>query len=159
MTLTKITIIFLDGFSLIKHYFIFVTIVMSAIYLKITEVTAQLSTKSSMAQEQSINGQTTALEGQKLLQEIATVFKNVKQSSDVSNVNVKRSVFAIEKVSNQFTHLLGEIDMLSAASQQNSAATEEIVSSILEENKLLEAISEATAKLQTLNSELIALTK
>ena len=72
---------------------------------------------------------------------------------------MKQSVLAIEKVSNQFAHLLGEIDMLSAVSQQNSAATEEIVSSIYEENKLLEAIGEATAKLQSLNRELIALTK
>lgn len=55
--------------------------------------------------------------------------------------------------------MLGEIDMLSAASQQNSAATEEIVSSIFEENKLLESIGEATTKLQTLNQELITLTK
>jgi len=126
---------------------------------KITEVTSKLFTNSSVAQEQSLQGQTTALEGQKLLQEIATVFNNVKESSDISNVNVKNSVLAIEKVSNQFTHLLGEIDMLSAVAQQNSAATEEIVSSIYEENKLLEAIGDATTKLQTLNRELIVLTK
>ena len=126
---------------------------------KITEVTSQLFTKSSAAEEQSLNGQTTALEGQKLLQEIATVFHNVKQSSDISNANVENSVLAIEKVSNQFSHLLTEIDMISAVSQQNRAATDEIVSSIYEENKLLESIGEATAKLQTLNQELIALTK
>lgn len=126
---------------------------------KITEVTSKLFTNSSVAQEQSLRGQTTALEGQNLLQEIATVFNNVMESSDISNVNVKNSLTAIEKVSNQFTHLLGEIDMLSAVAQQNSAATEEIVSSIYEENKLLEVIGDATAKLQTLNRELIVLTK
>ncbi|MBD8034348.1 methyl-accepting chemotaxis protein [Solibacillus merdavium] len=126
---------------------------------EITGVTSQLFTKSSAAQEQSMHGQVTALEGQKLLQEIATVFNNVKNSSDISNANMKKSALAIEKVSNQFTQLLSEIDMLSIASQQNSAATEEIVSSILEENKLLEVIGEATEKLQTLNRELIALTK
>ena len=126
---------------------------------QITEVTSQLSIKSLAAQEQSVRGQTTALEGQKLLQEIATVFNQVKLSSDISNTNVKQSVMAIETVNNQFDQLLKEIDMLSAVSQQNSAATEEIVSSIYEENKLLEAIGEATEKLQTLNRELIALTK
>jgi methyl-accepting chemotaxis protein len=68
-------------------------------------------------------------------------------------------MIAIEKVSNQFTKLLSEIDMLSAVSQQNSAATEEIVSSIYEENQLLEAIVEATGTLQRLNQELIALAK
>lgn len=126
---------------------------------KITEVTSELFEKSSAAQEQSSHGQITAIEGQKLLQEITTVFQNVKLSSDLSNANVKHSVLAIEKVSNQFSHLLGEIDMLSAVSQQNSAATEEIVSSVYEENKLLESIGEAMAKLQSLNGELIALTK
>ena len=126
---------------------------------QITEVTSQLFTKSSVAQEQSVRGQSTALEGQRLLQEIATVFNHVKLSSDISNTNVKQSVIAIEKVSNQFIQLLNEIDMLSAVSQQNSAATEEIVSSIHEENQLLEAIVEATGTLQTLNQELITLTK
>ena len=125
---------------------------------KITEVTAQLFKKSSVAQEHSIRGQSTALDGQKLLDEIATVFNHVKLSSDISNENVKQSVIAIEKISNQFAQLLKEIDRLSNVSQQNSAATEEIVSSIYEENKLLEAIGVATEKLQTLNRELIVLT-
>ena len=105
-----------------------------------------------------MQGQTTALEGQKLLDEIAAVFNDVKLSSDISNDNLMQSVSAIEKVSNQFVQLLKEIETLSAVSQQNSAATEEIVSSIYEENKLLEAISVATEKLQTLNRELIELT-
>ena len=105
-----------------------------------------------------MQGQTTALEGQKLLDEIAAIFNDVKLSSDISNDNLQQSVSAIEKVSNQFVQLLKEIETLSAVSQQNSAATEEIVSSIYEENKLLEAISVATEKLQTLNRELIELT-
>lgn len=126
---------------------------------KITEVTSELSAKSSAAQDQSVHGQATALEGQQLLLEIATVFNQIKQSSDISNTNMKQSVWAIEKVSNQFTDLLKEIDMLSTMAQQNSAETEEIVSSIYEENKLLEAIGVATGKLQTLNRELIDLTK
>ena len=126
---------------------------------KITEVTSQLFVKSSAAQEQSVRGQSTAVEGQKLLEEIASGFNNVKLSSDISNTNVKQSMLAIKKVNNQFTNLLNEIEMLSAVSQQNRAATDEIVSSIYEENKLLESIGEATEKLQTLNRELIALTK
>ena len=92
------------------------------------------------------------------MDEIAAVFNDVKLSSDISNDNLMQSVSAIEKVSNQFVQLLKEIETLSAVSQQNSAATEEIVSSIYEENKLLEAISVATEKLQTLNRELIELT-
>lgn len=126
---------------------------------KITEVTTDLFTKSSAAQEQSVKGQTIALEGKKLLQEIATAFHQVTQSSDLSNKNMEQSVYAIEKISNQFEHLLKEIDMLSAMAQQNTAETEEIVSSIYEENKLLEAIDEATGQLQMLNRQLIVLTE
>lgn len=126
---------------------------------KITEVTSDLFAKSSAAQEQSVKGQTIASEGQKLLQEIATAFNQVKKSSDLSNNNMSQSVVAIEKVSNQFEQLLNEIDLLSGKAQQNTAETEEIVSSIYEENHLLEAIDKATGKLQTLNQELIALTK
>lgn len=126
---------------------------------KITEVTLDLSSKSSAAQEQSLRGQTTALEGRKLLKEIALVFRNVKHSSDISNANMEKSVLAIEKISKQFNQILSEIEMISAMSQQNSAATEEIVSSINEEHNLLASIGKATAELQQLNRELIALTK
>ncbi|MEE1131287.1 MAG: methyl-accepting chemotaxis protein [Caryophanon sp.] len=126
---------------------------------KITEVTSQLFGKSSVAQAQSMRGQAIAVEGQQLLQEIANLFNHIKHSSDLSNANMQQSVQAIQNVSNQFTHLLNEIDILSSVSQQNSAATEEIVSSISEEHKLLETIGEATGRLQTLNRELIQLTK
>ena len=126
---------------------------------QITEVTSELFAKSTAAQEQSVRGQSTALKGQSLLQDIATVFNDVKLSSDISNTNVAQSLNAIEKVSKQFTQLINEIDTLSAVSQQNSAATEEIVSSIHEENQLLLAIVEATGTLQKLNQALIALTK
>ena len=126
---------------------------------KITEVTSQLFGKSAVAQQQSMRGQTIAVDGQQLLEEIANLFNDVKHSSDLSNANMQQSVQAIQNVSDQFTHLLNEIDVLSAMSQQNSAATEEIVSSISEEHKLLEAIGEATGRLQTLNRELIQLTK
>ena len=125
---------------------------------KITEVTSELFKKSAVAQQQSLRGQSTALEGQKLLDEIATVFNDVKVSSDMSNDNLQQSVQAIESVSKQFIELLHEVEALSAMSQQNSAATEHIVASIYEEHKLLEAIGAATNKLQTLNKELISLT-
>ena len=126
---------------------------------KITEVTSQLFTRSSAAQQQSLSGQSTALQGQQLLNEIAQVFNIAKQSSDVSNQNVLQSVTAIEKISHEFERLLNEIDTISAMSQENSAATEEIVSSIYEENQLLGKISESTSELQSLNKALIALTK
>lgn len=126
---------------------------------QITEVTSQLFGKSSVAQKQSMRGQAIAVEGQQLLQEISDLFNHIKQSSDFSNANMEQSVRAIQNVSDQFTQLLNEIGVLSAMSQQNSAATEEIVSSISEEHKLLEAIGEATGRLQTLNRELIELTK
>lgn len=124
---------------------------------KITDVTTQLFKRSSAAQEQSLRGQSTALAGKRLLDEIELVFTQVKQSSDISNRNLATSVSAIEMVGEQFTQLLKEIDSLSAVSQQNSVATEEIVSSIYEENKLLEAIGVAIDKLKTLNRELITL--
>lgn len=126
---------------------------------KITEVTSDLFAKSSAAQEQSLHGQTVTIEGQNLLREIVDVFYQVKQSSDISNTNMKESVFAIEKVNSQFEKLLREVNKLSEMSEQNSAETEEIVNSIYEENKLLEAIVDATAKLRQLNDELIAMTK
>lgn len=126
---------------------------------QITKVTAQLFHKSTAAQEQSLRGQVTAAEGRKLLEEIAAAFNEVKVVSDHSSNNVLQSVNAIENMSKQFVELLQEVEMLSVMSQQNSAATEEIVSSIAEENKLLEAINTATAKLQLLNRELVQSTK
>ena len=124
---------------------------------KISHVTTQLFEKSSTAQQQSVIGRQTAAEGQKLLQEIAQMFTMIAASSEQSNQNVTDSVAAIEQVSKQFEVLLKEISELSALSQENSAATEEIVSSIYEENTLLEALGDAAEKLNELNKSLLAM--
>ncbi|MER1987266.1 MAG: methyl-accepting chemotaxis protein [Solibacillus sp.] len=125
---------------------------------KISEVTALLFTKSAAAQQQSIVGQSTANEGRTLLVDIATKFETIKQSSNVSNRNITQSVRAINEVSMQFEQLLSKIDAISAVSQENSAATEEILASIFEENKLLATIIEASQKLNELNKELLEIT-
>lgn len=126
---------------------------------KISDVTTQLFTKSNAAQKQSILGQETAAEGQKLLNEIVHVFEIATESSTLSNNNVISSVNAINNVSKQFEKLLNEIDSLSALAQENSAASEEIVSSLYEQNTLLESLKQAADSLNKLNQNLLAATK
>lgn len=126
---------------------------------KIGEVTTELFQKSTAAQHQSIEGQQFASESQGLLNEIAEKFSTIKKSSDVSTRNVSQSVLAIEEVSKQFDTILQNIESLAAVSQENSASTEEILSSIYEEDALLKSISEASHQLHLLNQELIKISQ
>lgn len=122
---------------------------------RIGEVTTELFKKSTSAQEQSIIGQSKAVESQALLNAIADKFSIIKDSSGVTTSNVVQSVNAIEEVSRQFEGLLHKIESLAVLSVNNSGSTEEILSSIYEENELLKSILEAINQLNELNKDLI----
>ena len=126
---------------------------------KIINVTTTLFANSNAAQQQSIIGQQQVATGVSLLHEIAHMFETVTHESNVSNANVTASVEAIGQLSAQFRRVLQEVEAVSQLSQKNSAATEEILSSIYEEKTLLEALSRAAHSLNVLNEELVAITK
>ena len=126
---------------------------------QIATVTKHLFTNSTNAQQQSIIGQETALAGQNLLLDVSTEFEKMKQTSHRSNEDVQASMLAIQRVQTKFTTVLHEIEELAVSSKQNSSVTNSIVSSIHEENQLINVITQATTVLQRLNQDLLKLIK
>ena len=106
----------------------------SEIASSITEVTHQLFEKSKAAQQKSHEGKQAVEEGQMLLQEIAGSFDSMKVSFDTTNQELKNSMDLLRQTTAEF-HMLGEqIESAVAITEENTAATEEIVSTIASEH-------------------------
>ncbi|HHV63989.1 MAG TPA: chemotaxis protein [Peptococcaceae bacterium] len=127
----------------------------SEIASHITKVTEQLFEKSKAAQQKSYEGKNAVEEGQSLLQEIARAFNSMKESYDISSLQLKNSMDMVRQTTNEF-HKLGEqIESAVAITEENTAATEEIVSTIASEHKFIDMISQATLELKNLSQELL----
>jgi len=124
---------------------------------RITDVTHQLFEKSKAAQSKSYEGKQAAEKGQMLLQEIARSFNSMKESFDTINMQLKNSMDIIRETTAEF-HKLGEqIESAVAITEENTAATQEIVSTIATENEFIDTISQSTLELKSLSRELLDL--
>lgn len=129
----------------------------SEIASSITEVTHQLFEKSKAAQQKSHEGKQAVEEGQMLLQEIAGSFDSMKVSFDTTNQELKNSMDLLRQTTAEF-HMLGEqIESAVAITEENTAATEEIVSTIASEHEFIDMISQSTLELKNLSQELLDL--
>lgn len=124
---------------------------------RITEVTVQLSEKSRAAQQKSHEGKLAAEEGQLLLQEIAQSFNYIKESFDMINRHLKDNMDIISQVTREFHQLKEQIESAVAITEENTAATEEIVSTISAANEFIYTISQSIQQLKELSQELLDL--
>lgn len=130
----------------------------AATVTKITDVTVGIIEKSNVAQSYSIKGQATASESKQLLEMMEKNFGIIRQASQESNETMEYNVETIQQINKKFTTYLQKIENISSDSQKNSAAAEEILASIYEENDLLQAITDATNELTLLNEKLSNMT-
>ncbi|NLL53380.1 MAG: chemotaxis protein [Peptococcaceae bacterium] len=127
----------------------------SEIASSITKVTNQLFEKSKAAQQKSYEGKQAVEEGQMLLQEITRTFNSMKESFDITNLELKNSMDTIRQTTDEF-HKLGEqIESAVAITEENTAATEEIVSTLTAEHEFIDKISQSTLELNNLSQELL----
>jgi len=121
----------------------------------ITKVTHQLLEKSKAAQEKSHEGKQAVEKGQLLLQEIARSFSLMKESFDMINRQLKNNMDTIMQTTNEFRKIREQIEAAVAITQENTAATEEIVSTISSENEFIDKISQSIQQLKSLSQELL----
>lgn len=122
---------------------------------RITEVTSQLFEKSKAAQEKAHQGMEAVSEGRMLLQQITGSFNLMKESFKTvmlllgdSNDTVMRTAAELQK--------LGErIESIAAITEENTAAAEEIVSTVSSEHDFINMISGAVQQLNDLSRELL----
>lgn len=182
---------FLDKFALNKHYILFFTVIMIALYFDkrlilifsgivtfyicilvanevrdlaeqsreiashITQVTHQIFEKSKAAQEKSHEGKQAVEEGQILLQEIIRSFNSMKESYENTNLQLKNNMDTIWQTTDEFHRISEQIESAVAITEENTAATEEIVSTLTTSHEAIETISRSTQQLKKLSQELI----
>jgi len=127
----------------------------SKIASRITEVTHQLLERSKTAQEKSHEGKQAVEEGQLLLQEIAQSFDYMKESFDMINKQLKNNMDTIQQTTDEFHKISERIQSAVAITEENAAATEEIVSTLTEEHDFVDLISQSMLQLNSLSKELL----
>ena len=122
---------------------------------QITKVTNQIFEKSKTAQEKSHEGKQAVEEGQLLLQEIAQSFDYMKESFDMINKQLKNNMDTIQQTTYEFHKISERIQSAVAITEENAAATEEIVSTLTEEHDFVDLISQSMLQLNSLSKELL----
>lgn len=127
----------------------------SEIASRITKVTSEILEKSKAAQEKSHKGMEAVKEGQNLLQDIANSFSSMKESFEMTILQLKNNNDTILQTTSELQKLSEQFESAVAITQENTAATEEIVSTISKENEFIDMISKSTMQLSNLSQELL----
>jgi len=129
----------------------------SEIVSRITDVTQEIFKKSKSAQKKSHEGKQAVIEGQYLLQGITQSFDSMKGSFDNINLQIKNNMDIISQTTGELYKLSEQIESAVAITEENSATTEEIASTISTEHESIEMITESTLQLKNLSQELLDL--
>jgi methyl-accepting chemotaxis protein len=125
----------------------------------ITQVTTGIFNKCREASEKVSNGEIVAKEGQELIKSISNYFNYFKQSFGDTNSEISRGMEKIENVTDLFTSTQRQIQNMADISQQNAAATEEVLATTENENKELQEIFMSINTIKELSGQLMAIVK
>ncbi|HWJ77973.1 MAG TPA: methyl-accepting chemotaxis protein [Niallia sp.] len=129
------------------------------ITLSISEVTEELSNKSKVAREKSIQGETAITEGRTLLGDISTYFEEIKNSYTDTYERLSDGMNEIELATANFLSSQHQIENVTAISQQNEASTEEIIATLENEHLLITSINSAVTDINELSKQLRKMTQ
>lgn len=121
---------------------------------EITEVTKHLSEKSLMAQQKAHEGQSAVSEGQALLEKITLAVIEVSETFKETNYILQQNVEGVQHASVQFEEAQLQLTEVLHISEENTAATEEMMSSLLSQNDLICSITNSTTELNNLSAKL-----
>ena len=124
----------------------------------ITAVTQQLLERATIAQSQSHEGKQAVVSGVETLLEITTAFDDIKLSFNAIHEKLSTNSITIVQTNDMVENVMHQMQSLAYISEENAATTEEIASSIYEENEMVKSITKATDEMQLLQQELRALT-
>lgn len=125
-----------------------------AIVADITEVTDKISVKSEEAADKSTEGEKAAKSGLLMINEIADYFREIKDFYKDTNNEFQKNVNEIEGLLKNFIEIQEQLMNVASISEENSAATEEILSYIEEENSQLSFIGASVGQIQEMSSKM-----
>lgn len=126
---------------------------------EITSVTRVLSEKSLSAQQKAHAGQDAVQQGQVLLEKIARTVTNVSEAFNDINNSLHENVGVIQQTSDNFATAQNKLQEVLNISEENTAATEEMLGTLQTQHSLIGSISESTNQLNELSSKLLQIAK
>jgi len=121
---------------------------------EITKVTKELSDKSMRAQAKAHEGQSAVMDGQQLLQQIEETVQVITSAFLETKDTLHQNVANIHTVNEQFEQVQQQLVEVLHISEENTAATEEMISSLLSQNDLIISITDSTSHLHSLSTKL-----
>jgi len=129
----------------------------SEIASRITKVTHQLFEKSKTAREKSYEGKKAVEDGQVLLTEIANSFNSMKKSFATAILKLKDNTDTVIQTTHELQKLGEQFESVVAITEENTAATEEIASTLSTEHNFIDMISQSISELSNLSQKLLEL--
>lgn len=126
---------------------------------EITNVTRMLSEKSTNAQLKAHEGQVAVQQGQKLLEDIARTVMNVAKTFETINETLHENVEGFQSTAQQFDIAQVKLVDVLQISEENTAATEEMLSNLQSQHHMIESISHSADELNSLSTKLLNIAK
>ena len=130
----------------------------SMIATDITAVTEQLLKRSTTAQRQAHEGKSAVTSGVTSLNAISGAFESIDTSFKNIQQQLQEDMTMIHQTNDLVETAMNQMEDLSAISEENAAATEEIATSIYEEHEMIKSIAQAVDEMEQLQMELRAFT-
>ena len=124
----------------------------------ITAVTEQLLQRSTVAQRQAHEGKSAVTSGVTSLNAISGAFESIDLSFKNIQQKLQEDMTLIHQTNDLVETAMNQMENLSAISEENAAATEEIAASIYEEHEMMKSIANAADEMEQLQIELRAFT-
>lgn len=121
---------------------------------QITDVTNNLSQKSLLAQQRAHEGQFAIQEGQQLLQKIAQATLVIQSAFQDMKTTLQGNTSGMQLTMEQLEQIQQQLLLVLNISEENTASTEEMISSLLSQNDLIIAITDSTEHLSDLSAKL-----
>lgn len=120
----------------------------------ITQVTTALGNKSQEAFEKVSQGSNAVKEGKELINNVSVYFNDIKDTFNDTNAEISVGLDKIYVVVEKFLTIQREMENMASISEQNAAATQQVLATIENENSQIIKIGSSINELYNLSSEL-----
>lgn len=130
-----------------------------AITKEIADVTTLLFSKSTLTQQQTHHGQETITTVQQNLVSLATSFTTIRETFDDSMQALNANTESLANAASDVHMTRQQMEQITQISEQNNAATQQIVATLINENDLIQSLSTNADTLKSLSDSLLQLTE
>ena len=120
----------------------------------INVVIQDISLQTETAVESSVNGYNAVKEGEKLTNDVSSYFTEFKKVFNRTNQSLVDEAKMIEKISDSFIHIKEQVENVACISEENTASTQEVVSTVQRENSDIVKIGQSIKDINILSNEL-----